>query len=186
MKKRGLLLQTDAHLPNVCALVTGAPVRGSWWAHPRSHDFFRVNCDLAEHPDVRVIKLVSAKVTYVHRALWQQILAIGRAGLAWQLERISAAAPELLEEVGRAPVVTDRRLAKAALEMEEVLLVSSEQVHTAPRSHARQIESWDHWMRRKNLAPSKMNVDDAIDALEQRMDSLNRRFQARGRLPWHS
>jgi hypothetical protein len=31
-----------------------------------------------------------------------------------------------------------------------------------------------------------MNVDYAIDALEQRMDSLNRRFQARRRLPWHS
>ena len=28
-----------------------------------------VNCELAEHPDVLVIKLISGKVTYVHRAL---------------------------------------------------------------------------------------------------------------------
>jgi len=28
LKEHGLLLQTDANLPNVCALVAGAPVRG--------------------------------------------------------------------------------------------------------------------------------------------------------------
>ena len=60
LKRYGLLLQTDARLPNVCALVTGAPVSGSWWAHPGSHDIFRVSCDLAEHRDVLVIKLVSS------------------------------------------------------------------------------------------------------------------------------
>lgn len=186
LEQHGLVLQTDARLPNVCALVTGAPIRGSWWAHPRSHDIFRVNCALAEHPDVLVIKLVSAKVTYVHRALWPHIVAIGRARAPWQLERISPAALKLLKEVGRAPVQTDRRLAKPATELEKVLLVSSEQIHTTAGSHARRLESWDRWMRRKRLAPSEVKMDAAIDELEQVMDSLNRRFQARGRLPWHS
>lgn len=184
LQKYGLLLQTDGRLPNVCALVTGAPIRGSWWAHPRSHEIFRVNCTLAEHPDVLVVKLVSAKITYIHRELWPQIIAIGRARAAWQLERISPAALELLEEIGSAPVLTDRRLAKPASELEKVLLVSSEQVHTATGSHARQIESWDHWMRRRDLTLPKVKGDDAIDSLEHVMSSLNRRFQARGRLPW--
>ncbi|MDA2934727.1 hypothetical protein MYX82_10350, partial [Acidobacteria bacterium AH-259-D05] len=31
----GLLLESDAILPSVSALVAGAPVRGSWWGHPR-------------------------------------------------------------------------------------------------------------------------------------------------------
>lgn len=185
LKHYGLLLQADARLPNVCALVTGAPVRGSWWAHPRGRDIFRVSCELAEHPDALVIKLVSAKVTYVHRALWPDVVTIGRARASWQLERLSAAALELLEEVGRAPVQTERRLAKAASELEKVLLVSSRQVHTAAGSHARQLESWDQWAQRTGFAPAKVKLDDAVDALEQVMDSLNRRFQARGRLPWH-
>jgi hypothetical protein len=29
LKEHGLLLQIDANLPNVCALVAGAPVRGT-------------------------------------------------------------------------------------------------------------------------------------------------------------
>ena len=79
LKEYGLLLQTDVNLPNVCALVAGAPVRGSWWGHPRSHEIFRVNCELAEHPDVLMCKLVSGKITYFHRALWPAVIAIGRA-----------------------------------------------------------------------------------------------------------
>ena len=54
-------------------------MRGSWWAHPRSHEIFRVNCELAEHPDVLVNKLISGKITYLHRALWSAFVAIGRA-----------------------------------------------------------------------------------------------------------
>jgi hypothetical protein len=46
LKRHCVLLQTDARLPNVCALVAGAPVRGSWWAHPKSHEIFRVNSAL--------------------------------------------------------------------------------------------------------------------------------------------
>lgn len=126
LKLHGVLLQTDARLPNVCALVAGAPVRGSWWAHPQGHEIFRVNCALADHPDVLVVKLISAKLTYVERALWPCIVAIGRAREAWQVESLSPGARELLEEVDRAPVQTDRRLTKAASELEELLLVSSE------------------------------------------------------------
>ena len=59
LRQHRLLLQTDAQLPNVCALVTGEQVKGSWWAHPQSHDIFQVNCALAEHPDILVTKLVS-------------------------------------------------------------------------------------------------------------------------------
>ena len=35
LKRYGLLLVTDARLPSLVALVAGAPVRGSWWSHPR-------------------------------------------------------------------------------------------------------------------------------------------------------
>ena len=48
LKADGLLLQNDSKLPSVCTLVAGSPIKGSWWAHPRSHEIFRVNCELAE------------------------------------------------------------------------------------------------------------------------------------------
>jgi hypothetical protein len=79
LQRQGVLLQTDAQLPNVCALVAGAPVLGSWWAHPKSHEIFRVNGALEDHPDVLVVKLISGKLTYVERALWPCVAAIGSA-----------------------------------------------------------------------------------------------------------
>jgi len=186
LKKYGLLLQTDAHLPNVCALVAGSPVRGSWWAHPRSHDIFRVNSALADHHNVLIVKLISGKVTYVERSLWSPVVTMARAREPWQLQGLSRAARELLDQIDRGPVETDRRLSKAATELEHSLLVASEQVHTAAGSHARRLESWDHWLRRTGFADPKLNPDQARHLLEHAVESLNHQFNARGRLPWQS
>jgi hypothetical protein len=185
LKLHGVLLQTDARLPNVCALVAGAPVRGSWWAHPQSHEIFRVNCALADHPDVLVVKMISAKLTYVERALWPCVVAIGRAREAWQVESLSPGARELLDEVDRAPVQTDRRLTKAASELEKLLLVYSEQFHTEAGSHARRLDTWDRWLNRTGVVTVKRSPDQARDTLEQLVESLNHQFSGSGRLPWH-
>ena len=119
LKRYGLLLQTDARLPNVCALVTGAPIRGSWWAHPRSHDIFRVSCHVAEHPDVLVIKLVSSKVTYVHRALWPYVVTIGRGGRRgnsnpfpaprWSFSKTSTARRSKRTAASRSPLPSSKK-----------------------------------------------------------------------------
>jgi hypothetical protein len=184
LKQHRLLLQTDTRLPNVCALVTGGPVSGSWWAHAQSHDIFQLNCALAEHPDVLVTKLVSGKITYVDRALWSALVTIGRAREPWQLERLSADARSLLAQVDRADIETDRHLAKPASELESFLLIYSEQFHTEAGSHSRRLESWERWLMRIGFAPPKMTPGAARDVLEERMESLNHRFKGRGRLPW--
>jgi hypothetical protein len=184
LKELGLLLQTDANLPNVCALVAGKPVRGSWWAHPRSHEIFRVNGELAEHPDVLVSKLISGKITYLHRPLWAAVMAIGRARESWQIERLSRDARHLLGAVDRKPVQTDRRWRKPASELETNLLVYSEQFHTAAGSHARRLESWDRWSSRTGYIGEPITLIRAKLALEEVVASLNRKFNGRGRLPW--
>jgi hypothetical protein len=184
LKELGLLLQTDANLPNVCALVAGKPVRGSWCAHPRSHEIFRVNGELAEHPDVLVSKLISGKITYLHRPLWAAVMAIGRARESWQIERLSRDARNLLGAVDRKPVQTDRRWRKPASELETNLLVYSEQFHTAAGSHARRLESWDRWSSRTGYIGEPITLIRAKLSLEEVVASLNRKFNGRGRLPW--
>jgi len=118
---------------------------------------------------------------------YQQALAIQQKLVAAHPDM--AAYPSALAntyfELGLMHKLADRS-AKPASELEKALLVSSEQVHTAAGSHARRLESWDQWVRRKGLAQSKVKTDEAIDALEQVMDSLNQRFEACGRLPWHA
>jgi hypothetical protein len=184
LKQHRLLLQTDKRLPNVCALVAGGPVSGSWWAHAQSHDIFRVNCALAERHDVLVTKLVSGKITYVDRALWSALVTIGRAREPWQLECLSADARSLLAQVDRADIETDHHLSKPASELESFLLIYSEQFHTEAGSHSRRLESWEKWLRRTGFVPANMTPEAARDVLEERMESLNHRFKGRGRLPW--
>ncbi|MCU1259965.1 MAG: hypothetical protein JWO80_2850 [Bryobacterales bacterium] len=184
LKEHGLLLHIDANLPNVCALVAGAAVRGSWWAHPRGHEMFRVGCELAEHPDVLVTKLISGKITYLHRALWPAVIAIGRAREPWQIERLSSAARDLLADVDRNPIQTDRRVSKPASELEKNLLVHSEQLHTEVGAHARCLESWDHWSARTGSTGKQITAVHARLTLESVMGSLNQKFDGRGRLPW--
>ena len=184
LKEHGLLLQTDANLPNVCALVAGAPVRGSWLAHARSREMFQVNHELAEHPDVLVSKLISGKITYLHRTLWPAVIVIGRARESWQIERLSHDARHLLAEVDRKPIQTDGRVSKAATELETNLLVYSEQFHTEAGAHARRLESWSHWSSRTGYVGEQIALVRAKLMLEDAVASLNRKFKGRGRLPW--
>ena len=54
LKKYGLLLLNDSALPNLCRLVAGERVRGSWWAHPRAQEIFQVYDALENHADVLI------------------------------------------------------------------------------------------------------------------------------------
>jgi hypothetical protein len=184
LKEHGLLLQTDTNLPNVCALVAGAPVHGSWWAHPCSHEIFRVNCELAAHPDVLVNKLISGKITYLYRALWPAVIAIGRARESWQIDGLSHDARNLLAEVNRKPIQTDRRVSKPASELEANLLVYSEQFHTETGVHARSLESWAHWSSRTGYMEEQITLISAKLTREEVVASLNGKFKGGGRLPW--
>lgn len=184
LQKYGLLLLNDPALPNLCRLVAGERVRGSWWAHPRAQEIFQVYDALEDHPDVLIMKLISAKVTYIHRTLWPQILAVGRAREPWQMKDLPAAARRLLAEVDKAPVYPGREKAAAARELDARVLVFSSQFHAESGAHVRRLESWDHWCNRTGCSPESMTPRAARQALEERIASLNREFRSGGRLPW--
>jgi len=120
--------------------------------------------------------------------LWPAVIAVGRAREPWQLERISPGAGRLLALVDkRSPLETDGASAKAATELEKMLLIYSEQFHREAGSHARRLESWDHWGRRTGFSLNGITgLDEAKRVLERVVEKLNRQFQARGRLPWQA
>ena len=184
LKEHGLLLLTDAHLPNVCALVAGETVRGSWWAHPRAQAILGVDGALADHPDVLMIKLVSGKVTYVHRALWASVIAVGRAREPWQMKELSRDARKLLAESDRGPVEPGRAMSKAASEPESRLLVYSAQFHSESGAQVRRLESWDQWVRTTSDVGEPVTPAQGRRAIEEAITDLNRAFDGKGRLPW--
>ncbi len=181
LERFGVLLESDRQLPSVVSLMVGAPVRGSWWGHPRGHAIYRVGGELAHHPDVVAAKLISRKVTFVHRRLWPALVGVGTAGEAWQLEGLSPATRSTLETVRRGMIESHGPVAR---DLEARVLVHSRQAHTETGAHTKYLESWDHWARQAGLRGKRMSPEAARRCFEELVDRLNTEFSGRGRLPW--
>ncbi len=167
-------------------------MRGSWWSHPKAQVIFQVNELLEDHPDVLITKLISGKVTFVHRALWPEVFAVGNAHDAWQLKGLSKAAKDLLEIVeAKDSVRTDSlvtsnkaKVGDAARELEKRLLVVANQVHTETGAHAKVLERWGHWRRRVKLRKRKIAALEGMKCLEDRLTRINAEYHAKASLPW--
>ncbi len=195
LNKHGFILLSDSKLPNITTFVAGQPIRGSWWGHPKGHDIFRVVCQIAEHPDVAVTKLISGKITFVHRKLWPALLAIATARDAWQMNGLSRKARNLLQIVDRKREIRADQLPKspktsrspwrqAVRELEERLLVYAEEFHSETGAHAKRLESWQHWAKRIGLALVRLTLENARKDFEKIIQKLNSEYNTNARLPW--
>ena len=188
LKKHGLLLLQDAALPSVASLVAGEPVSGSWWGHKKGRDIWLASEALADHPDVLTVKLVSGKVTFVHRRLWPAVLSVASSREPWQTQKLSPVAMRLLALVGEeGEVRTDAvRLkgAAAAKELECRLLVHSDEIHTKSGAHAKRLSTWERWSRREKLTAKTMPPAKAKKILEEALARLCEPNDATARLPW--
>lgn len=166
LKKRGVLLLTE-----LAAMIAGEPIRGSWWAHPRSHEIFRTSCQLEDHNDVLVVKLIDGKVTFVHRKLWPALLAVATAREPWQMKGLSHESRKLLQELERCGTIKG----KTNRELEQRLLIYATEIHTETGAHAKILESWSHWRGRVGFNERLPAVSEAKRALEA---------AGNGRVPW--
>lgn len=194
LKRLGFLLESDPTLPSVCSLITGEPLKSSWWSHPLAQTIFNINERLEDHADVLVTKLVSGKVTFVHRKLWPEIFSIGIAREPWQSKGLSESARLLLKMIDENGLLTTDKLSwprsrkvkpgDAARELEKRLLVHGDQFHTEHGTHAKLLETWEHWAKRIGLQLSAIPAEKAKKNWEERVLKLNQQFGASGKLPW--
>jgi hypothetical protein len=181
----GLLLMTDARLPSVAGIVAGDPVRGSWWSHPKSHAIYAVLVAMDHRPDLLGAKLVSGKVTFVHRSLWPATLGVADAREPWQTQHLSREARALWTEVVRVGEMRADGIPGLVIrELERSLLVHSEEFHTETGAHGKRLQSWKYWSRRTGFNGKILSPDEGRVALETAVERLNREFQAKGTLPW--
>jgi hypothetical protein len=185
LKTHGLLMMTDVCLPSIAGLVAGAPVRGSWWAHPESHAIYAVVVALDDHADVLVTKLISSKVTFVARSLWPAVLALASSRESWQMQGLSREARSLLAEVDRQGEMRGDGIASLVIrELENVLLVHSEEFHSETGAHKKKLQTWANWAKEAGFSSPAMPAEQAQAILEQAVAGLNRQYQGKGRLPW--
>ncbi len=87
VKRHGIVLEAArGPVPSLAELVAGAPIRGSWWSHPRGREIFAVTRAMRGSEDVLVCRLVDGKITFVHRRLWP---ALVRAAGRFPADRLS-------------------------------------------------------------------------------------------------
>ena len=76
VKKCGIAVESArATVPSLAQVVAGAPIRGSWWAHPKGNDIFLLSRVIRRSPDVLVCLLVDGKITYVLRRMWPALVS---------------------------------------------------------------------------------------------------------------
>jgi hypothetical protein len=182
LEKWGLLLLQDSTFPNLVGLIAGGPVRGSWWGHPTNSEIFHAAGALDEHPDVATTKLISGKVTFVHRCMWPELIAVGRSREEWQTRGLTKETRALLARVDK-----ETRLQAAgepAKMLEARLLVASQQVHSGSGAHATELSTWEAFARQVGVALPRLSAARARRAMEQRVHEVNVAFDAKGKLPW--
>lgn len=77
VKKHGVVLEGGrGPVPSLAETVAGESISGSWWGHPKGHEIFALSRAIRDWRDVLVCRVVSGKVTYVHRRLWPALVRL--------------------------------------------------------------------------------------------------------------
>jgi hypothetical protein len=196
LQENGVLLLSDAVLPSVLQVVTGRMTSLSWWSKPvvgESDSVYWVLTQLDDHPDVVSVKLISGRVTLVHRRLWPALLGVATAREDWQLAGLTAGAKWLLHQVDTADVQTNnlalpatvsrKDVARAARELERRLLLHATDVHTPSGAHAKVLETWLRWSERSAIGEPPLAASAGKELFEATLQRLDPSGGA-DRLPW--
>ena len=77
VEDHGVVLESGrGPVPNLAETIAGRRITGSWWKHPKANTIFRCSRAVRDSPDVLVCRIVSGKVTYVHRRLWPAVMRL--------------------------------------------------------------------------------------------------------------
>jgi hypothetical protein len=83
-----VLVSAKGAVPRLTEAIAGEPIKGSWWAHPKSHQIFAILQQLEESPDILVCRFLAGRVTFVHRRLWPAIVKLASHFQADQLAQV--------------------------------------------------------------------------------------------------
>ncbi len=192
LEEIGLLLVSGVEIPDLYRLIAKRNPKGSWWGDAAGQEIFAVSEMLGERPDVTVTKLISGKVTFVHRKLWPKLVAVGKAREDWQMKNLTQAAKFMLRQVDKDGTLVTNKLGpefgpkpgETAKELELKLLIHSDQFHSESGHHLKLIETWDHWAKRVRLRSNDIESSRARNFFEKRIEEINYKYSGCGKLPW--
>jgi hypothetical protein len=77
VRQHGVVLAAaKGAVPRLTEAIVGEPIKGSWWAHPKSKKIFAILQAVTDSEDILVCRLVDGKLTLVHRRLWPALVRV--------------------------------------------------------------------------------------------------------------
>ena len=83
-----VLASAKGPVPRLTEAIVNEPIKGSWWAHPKSHQIFAVLQAVTDSEDVLVCRLVNGKVTFIHRRLWPALVRVAKRFASAQIAQV--------------------------------------------------------------------------------------------------
>ena len=90
VRKHGVVLEAGrGPVPSIAEAVTGSPIRGSWWGHPKGREIFALTRAIRDSKQVCVCRVIGGKITFVHRRLWPALVRVAPRLPRRQLARVT-------------------------------------------------------------------------------------------------
>jgi hypothetical protein len=83
-----VLASAKGPVPRLAEAIVKEPIKGSWWAHPKSHQIFAILRAVADSEEVLVCRLVNGKVTFIHRRLWPALVRAAKRFPSTQIAQV--------------------------------------------------------------------------------------------------
>jgi hypothetical protein len=83
-----VLASARGAVPRLTEAIVDEPIKGSWWAHPQSHQIFAILQAVSASENILVCRLVDGKVTLVHRRLWPALVRVAERFSPDQLAQV--------------------------------------------------------------------------------------------------
>jgi hypothetical protein len=89
VREHGVVLASAKGIaPRLTEAIVGEPIKGSWWAHPKSHKIYAILGAVTESDQVLVCRLIGGKITLVHRRLWPSLVRLADRFTPEQLAQV--------------------------------------------------------------------------------------------------
>ena len=89
VRQHGVVLASaKGAAPRLTEAIAGEPIKGSWWAHPKSHHIFAILQAVTDSEDILVCRLVDGKLTLVHRRLWPALVRVADRFSATRIAKV--------------------------------------------------------------------------------------------------
>jgi hypothetical protein len=89
VRKHGVVLASaKGDAPRLTDAIVGEAIKGSWWAHRKSHDIYAILGAVSDSDQVLVCRLIDGKVTLVHRRFWPFLVRLAKRFAPEQLAQV--------------------------------------------------------------------------------------------------